>query len=322
MIVQGALLVVAAAFAVISGRNDGGALLAIGVSVRSVRPLPGLLLLVAAVVTAPILFGVGVATTLTDGLVPFRGEQAQLAVLVAVIAAIGVTYALSRRGLPTSLTLALVGAIAGTGTGAGLAVAWSRLAGVLLLAILAPLAGAAIAWTLTVLAAHARGGGTLQRRVRAWHVVSFTAQCLAYGANDGQKMLAVVGLAVGTSGTDLSPRPWQLALIGTGFLLGAAFGAPSYARTLGTGVLPTRPPDVVLTEASSATAVFATAALGSPVSMVQTVTGSLVGTGVTRGAGRVRWRTAARILAAWALTTPAAFVAAALLALALTAATT
>lgn len=112
-------IVAAAAFAVVSGANDGGTLVAMGLKVTSIKPLVAIGLLTLAVVTGPFLFGTQVATTLADRLVSFEGAVGDSALLVAVIAALSIVTVLSRRGLPTSLTLALMGGSRGPGSATG-----------------------------------------------------------------------------------------------------------------------------------------------------------------------------------------------------------
>jgi inorganic phosphate transporter, PiT family len=307
------LLIAAIAFALVNGLNDGGALLAVGLDVRTLRPLSSLLLLAAAVAVAPVLLGTAVATTLTTRLVTLDGADGRLALVVAVTVAVVVTWGLAARGLPTSLTLAVVGAIAGGGAGAALPVAWSTVALVLVLAAVAPLAGLGVAWALTRIASAWPSARSLDQRTSRWHVLAFGLQCLAYGANDGQKMLAVLAVAVGTAGAGAVPVVgWQLATVAVAFLVGAAIGLPRAARTLGGGgVVAARPHEAVASELASATVVLATGAIGAPVSMTQAVSGGLIGAGGTRGWSRVRWTAVAHLGAAWVLTLPLAFAAAA-----------
>lgn len=306
------LLVVAVAFAFVNGVNDGGALLSVGLDVRTLRPLTSLLVLSVAVVVAPLVIGTAVATTLTSRLVAFDGPGGRLVLLVAVVAAVAVTWGLAGRGLPTSLTLAVVGAIAGSGFGSDLAVSWRTVALVLVLAAVAPLAGLALARVVTRVAGAWPSSRTIDQRTQRWHVGAFGLQCFAYGANDGQKMLAVLAVAAGTASSDGVPViAWQLAVVGGAFLLGAVVGLPRVAPTLGGGVVAIHPHEAVISEFSAASVVLATGALGSPVSMTQAISGGLVGTGLSRGYARVRWGQVLRLGAAWVITLPAAFVVAA-----------
>ncbi|GGI08166.1 hypothetical protein GCM10011354_27730 [Egicoccus halophilus] len=306
-------MAVAVAFAFVNGVNDGGALLSVGLSVRGHRPLIGVVLAALFVALAPLLVGTAVAATLAGRLVSFDGADGQLALTLAVVASVTVTWLLAARGLPTSLTLAVVGAIAGAGVGAGLPVTWSTVAQVLVLAALAPLAGVLVARGLGRVVTAWPSPGPLDQRVRRWHRLGFLAQCLAYGANDGQKMLAVLAVAAGTASADGVPLvTWHLAVAAGAFLLGAVVGLPRVARTLGSGVVPSRPHQAVVTELSSASVVLATGALGSPVSMTQAISGGLVGSVLERGYRSVRWRAVGRLGTAWIITLPCAFAAAAL----------
>lgn len=314
--VEQLLFVAAAAFAVVNGANDGGALLSVGLTVRSIRPALGVALLSVSVAAAPLLVGTGVATTLSERLVVLDGEAGQLALLVAVVVAVGVTALLSRRGLPTSLTLALVGGIAGVGVGGRLPVSWRAVALVLVVAAVAPLVGMLAAVVLVRGAQRLPARGDLGRRIRGMHVVAFGLQCVAYGSNDGQKMLAIFAVAAGSAGAGVVPVAWQLAAIAILFGLGTVLGVRRFAGTIGSGVLAVRPSDAVATELAAASVVFGTGALGAPVSMTQALSGALVGCGLTHGYGRVRWRAAARIAMAWLLTLPTCFSAAAVAGLA------
>lgn len=305
------LLAAAAVFAFVNGVNDGGALLSIGLSVRTVRPLVGLVLLATAVVVAPVLFGTAVATTLATRLVGFEGDDGRAALLVAVAASIAVTLLLARRGLPTSLTLGLVGAMAGVGAGAGIPVAWTLVVVVLLAAAAAPLLGLAMGRALTLLAARLPARKVLLLRVRRWHTIGFLLLCIAYGTNDGQKMLAVFAIAASPVVGQVDLVAWQLAAVAACFFVGAAVGLPRFALTLGSGVLPIRPTEAATTELSAGAVVLATGVAGAPVSMTQAASGALVGAGVGRGYGAIRWDAAARIGGAWAVTLPCAFVVAA-----------
>jgi inorganic phosphate transporter, PiT family len=306
------LVLVAVAFAFVNGFNDGGALLAVGLDVRTLRPLTSLVLLAAAVAVAPLVLGTAVATTLTSRLVALDGPEGAVTLLIAVVTAVAVTWLLARRGLPTSLTLAVVGAIAGAGVGAALPVSWWTVTIVLVLAALAPLAGLGLAVVFARIAGAWPSARSIDRRTQRWHLGAFGLQCLAYGANDGQKMLAVIAVAAGTAAHDGVPIVgWQLAVVALAFLVGAAAGLPRVAPTLGGGVVAVHPHEAVISELSSATVVLATGAFGSPVSMTQAISGGLIGTGMTRGYASIRWRRVLRLAAAWMVTLPAAFTAAA-----------
>lgn len=311
------MLLAAGAFAALNGANDGGALTSLGLTIRGLTPLTALAALGIAVAAVPLLFGTAVASTLAARLVAFDGAVGRWALLAAIGAAVVVTLGLSVRGLPTSITLALIGGISGAGVGAGFAVAWGLIALVLLAAAAAPAVGALVALVTAWVAARLPARSGAGRAIRRAHLAAFVALCLAYGANDGQKILAVFALVSALPGGRVEADPLPLALGAVLFIAGGVLGLGRYARTIGGGVIPTRPEQAVITEVSSAAVVFTMAAAGAPVSMTQSVAGGLVGAAWTRGRRRVRWRIVLRIAFAWVLTLPTAFLVAATAAFAL-----
>jgi PiT family inorganic phosphate transporter len=302
-------LALAALFATFTGFNDAGALVGIGLRIRGFRPVTGLVLLAAAVAAAPVVLGTAVAATLGQRLVAFHGADAGVAVAAGVGGAILVTAALSVRGLPTSLTLALIGGIAGAGVGAHTAVNWRVVGLVLLVAAVSPLAGALAALAVTRMVGALPAPEGAGRRLRWLHVCALAATCLAYGANDGQKMLAVWAAVQSGSPDALAVSPLALATVTGCFLVGGIIGLPRLAAALAGQLTSGRPDAVVVTELSGAGVVLGTAALGAPVSMTQSLSGAMVGTGLSGGARRVRWRGVVRLGRAWLLTLPTAFAA-------------
>ncbi|GAA2215810.1 hypothetical protein GCM10009850_112780 [Nonomuraea monospora] len=301
-------LLLAGVFALVTGMNDGGALLATGHKLPTARPLAGLAVLVAAVALVPLATH-EVAQTFTLRLAVLHGPEGRSAMTVAVIAALAVVLTLSHQGRPTSLTLAIVGGLTGAGLGWGLPVNGGSVALVLAVGLAAPFAGALAAPLMSRLLAAL----TTTIGLRRWHWAGLALLCVAYAANDGQKMLAVFTLALGMTGAPL-PVTCVVAVL---FGIGALRGMPRAGRTLSREIIASRPLDGVAAETGSAVTVIGCAATGLPVSMTQSIAGGLIGLGAARGGGRVRWHTAARIALAWVLTLPASTALAAVAAFAL-----
>lgn len=304
-----ALLVVAGLFAIFCGLNDGATLLVTSLKLTSLRPIVVVLVLAAMVVVVPVVLGTGVATTLAGRLVSFQDAGGRIALLIAVLAACSVVVILSTRGVPTSLTLALIGGIVGAGLGGQLPIAWSWVAAVMLVAALAPLVAMLAAFAVVQLWAWSPLPGRVERQVRHAHRLGVAAQAVAYGSNDGQKMLAVFTLALpaaGVTGDRITVTPWVLSATGVLFCAGTLAGARRYGVRLGSGVLPLTPVHAATAQLSSAVVVAGSTAIGAPVSMTQAVTGALVGSGLSQGTGRIRWRHVLGIVGAWVLTLPVA----------------
>lgn len=312
-----ALWGMAGAFAVVSGANDGGALLSPGLKLVSLRVVVAVGLLAVFVGVGPAVFGTQVATTFAVRLVGFSGSEAQSALVTAIVVAVLVVIVLTIIGRPTSLTLAVIGAIAGSGLGHQMPVAWGTTGLVLLVGLLAPLVGGTLAALLFRFIRAVPAGGGVERTLGWWHRLAFCLQGFAYSVNDGQKMLAVFAIATGVTAVPVSAAWWELALISALFTVGVLLGLPRIAGELTTRMLAVRPSHAVSAEFAASGAVLGTAAVGVPVSMTQALAGGLVGVGASRGYGRVRWGAAVRILLAWVITLPASFVLAAAAALVL-----
>ncbi|MEU8323333.1 inorganic phosphate transporter [Nonomuraea sp. NPDC048881] len=289
------LIGVAGLFAVVSGINDGGALLATGLKLPVIRPAVGILALVLLVTVVPLVTH-QVALTFVNRLAGFHAPGGQAAMTVAVLCALAVVFTLSAKGRPTSLTLAVVGGLTGAGLGWGLPVSGGSVALVLVFGLAAPFVGALLSWLLIRLLVRVTDAPGLAR----WHWAGFLLQTLAYAANDGQKMLAVFMIALGFQGAPLACTSLVAVLFG----LGALYGLPRAGRTLSREIIVSRPAHGVAAELAAGTAVLACAAVGMPVSMTQAVAGGLVGAGVAQGGGRVRWYAAVKIVVAWLLTLP------------------
>lgn len=309
-----AFAVAAVAFVLISGANDGATLIGLGVRFPEV---PGWLiaaLLVAVVFAVPYLTGIAVARTFTERLVAFGTAGGAATFLTGVVTAVVVVAVLTGRGLPTSLTLALIGGITGAGLGAGLPVSWPGLGLVLGAGAAAPVVGLLLGYLLGTLSGRVPSSRRMPRLVRAAHLLAYGVQSVAYAANDGQKMIAVVGVAIAAGGGGLDvvgdidvPPVWMAALTVL-FLAGALAGLTRVGERLGRGLTITRPPYIVCAEMAAAGAVLGSVAIGCPVSMTQSIAAGVVGVAAREGVGRVRWRHVADIALAWLITLPAAMI--------------
>lgn len=131
------LIVVALAMMVLSGANDGGVLLSMGIRYSTVPA--GWLVAILCVILAvgPLVISLAVARTLAAGLLGSAGQEQVF--LIGTGLALIVVLILSRVGLPTSITLALIGGLAGATSSAGIRrVRWNAAARI------------AAAWALTL----------------------------------------------------------------------------------------------------------------------------------------------------------------------------
>ncbi len=292
-------------FAVIVGRNDGSPLVALAVrsSHRAAWWPPAVL--VASVITLPALGLSAVAATL--GAMFADAASNSSAGLAVLLSATIVTLLISTAtGIPTSITLALVGASTGVQFTQG-AVDLDRLLRVLGLAAAGPVAAWLIALLITHLITLARGP-QLERRVRLNQTLAFTATAVAYGSNDAQKLLAVFAVLFGLGISEGAIDARVITLTSVSFSAGVLWGLRRSSHSLRRGVLHPKPYQVASTLWASASAVLIGSALGTPMSMTQSVTGALVGSTPPREWRRVRWEQSRRVALAWLWTLPVAAV--------------
>jgi PiT family inorganic phosphate transporter len=225
-------------------------------------------------------------------------------------------------GLPSSSSHALFGGLIGA-TVAGLgwsAVNWtgdgSKLDGVvgkvILPAVTSPVLAGLVAGIGTWLVYRIIGklvGNATDQGFRWGQIGSASLVSLAHGTNDAQKTMGVITLALIASGhwTDTSAVPlWVKICCALAISLGTYLGGWRIIRTVGKGLVEISSPQGMAAESSSAAVILISSHLGFALSTTQVCTGSILGTGIGRPGGEVRWRVAGRMVAAWVITLPMA----------------
>lgn len=86
--------------------------------------------------------------------------------------------------------------------------------------------------------------------------------------------------------------------------LGTLSGGWKIVKTMGTKITKVTPLEGVAAETAGAVTLYVTEHLGIPVSTTHTITGSIIGVGVTKRVSAVRWGITIHLLWAWILTIP------------------
>ncbi|GAA1790605.1 inorganic phosphate transporter [Planosporangium flavigriseum] len=263
-------------------------------------------------------FGTAVANTI--GQTVKLGVAGTAVVFSALLGAVTWNYLSWWMGLPTSSSHALIGGLVGAGIAAGglSAIHWGSVRKAALFMVISPLAGLILAVLLVLMVqgilrvTRSDGSG---RPIKGLQLLSSAAVSLGHGTNDAQKTMGViVALLIANgylhqSGDKLRIPLWVVLAAHAAIAAGTLSGGWRIVRTLGTRITRLRPADGFAAEASAATALFTSTALGAPVSTTHTVAGAVTGVGVAKGA--VRWNTFGAMAVAWVATIPAAAVASA-----------
>ncbi len=307
------LLVVALAllFDFSNGWHDSANAIATVVSTRVLSPV--LAVLMAGVLNvAGAFMSTAVAKMVGAGILD-PGAVTQGMVASALAGAILWNLLTLLLGLPTSSSHALIGGMVGAGlTHGGLAVVkFSGLRSVLEAMILSPLLGFAIGLALMIMISWvffrtARGLAT--RLFKRMQLVSAAFMAFSHGANDAQKAMGIITLALLSSGqiTSAEVPTWVIVACALAMGLGTAAGGWRIVRTLGMRIVKLEPVHGFAAETGAAAVLLATAHLGLPVSTTHTITSAVMGVGAVKRLSAVRWGVTARIVYAWVFTLPGA----------------
>jgi inorganic phosphate transporter, PiT family len=314
-------IAVALFFDFTNGFHDTANAIGTAIGTRALPPrlavgLSAVLNLVGAVVTTQLLHA-EVANTVGSLVAPAGGVA--MSMLVAVLfGAISWNLFTWRAGLPSSSSHALIGALIGMGLavyGAD-AVQWGEVVPVFIALITSPIAGLIIAYVVTVVLLN------LLRRARPSQANSafrrlqlFSSSFVAFshGANDAQKTMAIITLALFSSGnlSEFAVPPWVALAAALAIGLGTWAGGWRIIRTMGTRIVRMDPVHGFAAQTVAATVIQLATAWGLPVSTTQVVSGAVMGAGATRRFSAVRWGVARRIVWAWVFTIPASAILAA-----------
>jgi len=158
--------------------------------------------------------------------------------------------------------------------------------------VLAPVIGLIVAYIVTIIILHicknARPA-VAERWFKRLQLVSSAALSFAHGGNDAQKVMGILYVAIVTAKIikpgDVMPNWIPLACY-SAIALGTLSGGWKIVKTMGSKITKITPLD------------------GIPVSTTHTITGSIIGVGLTKRLSAVRWGLTINIIWAWVITIP------------------
>ena len=146
---------------------------------------------------------------------------------------------------------------------------------------------------------------------------------LGHGLNDAQKVMGIIGAALIYYHVEMIQDPAYTTLIESArfdyfadhyiwvplvsFIaigLGTMSGGWKIVKTMGSKITKVTSLEGVSAETSGALTLFLTDHLGIPVSTTHTITGAIIGVGLTKRVSAVRWGVTISLLWAWVLTIP------------------
>ena len=174
-----------------------------------------------------------------------------------------------------------------------------------------------------------------QKQSTAWlrkmQLVSSASFSLGHGGNDSQKVMGIIAAAVvvyiHTSGVSMEGLPdwlhvvlpskgddgveiaghmpgWIPLTCYTVIAMGTLSGGWKIVKTMGSKITKVTPFEGVAAETAGALTLYFTEHLKIPVSTTHTITGSIIGVGLTKRVSAVRWGVTVNLVWAWVLTIP------------------
>lgn len=328
---------IALAFSFTNGMNDAANCIASVIATKALPPKVAVFWAAFWIFMAMFIFDTTVAATMGKGIVEQQCIDVYV-ILAALLGSVIYIFLCTKLGLPVSASHALVGGLIGP--------VWFVYGGQYLITggilkivafiFISPLLGMIMGFVLNCIIMFffkKSKAKTVDTGFRRLQLVSSAAFSLGFGGNDGQKTMGIIAILFATAFASDPDSPLLQFLYGngaaaaqaagyTGFFvpmwlkfacygliaLGTITGGWSVIRTLSEGLSKLYPSQGFCAEASGAITLILTAVLGIPVSTTHTITGSIVGTGLTRGVKSVKWITAKNIVWAWILTIPAVIV--------------
>ena len=306
------VVVVALGFDFTNGFHDTANAVATSVSTRALSPRWAVL--VAAVANlAGAFVTTAVAKTVGKGIIDSK-LATEKTVLAALLGAIAWNLLTWWFGLPSSSSHALFGGLVGAALvqSGSKGVEWHGLAHkVLIPALFAPLiafVGAFVLLLAIYWAFFRVTPGVANRGFRLGQLASGTFVAFTHGANDAQKTMGVIALALFTHGQiDHFYIPaWVKIAAGLAIAAGTYVGGWRIMRTLGQRVFSLEPESGFAAQASAGATIYVATHFGYPLSTTHVISGAVMGAGATKRLSAVRWGVAGNIVVAWVLTIPAA----------------
>jgi PiT family inorganic phosphate transporter len=313
------VVVTALAFDFTNGFHDTANAIATSVSTRALSPRAAVAVAAVANLTGAFVT-TAVAKTVGQGIID-TGLATQQTILAALLGAIAWNLATWYQGLPSSSSHALFGGLIGAALvqSGSEGVEWHGIVEKIVIpGVLSPVFGFVGAFLLLLLVYWAFRWITPasgSRFFRIGQLGSGTFFAFTHGANDAQKTMGVIALALFAHGTidEFYIPTWVKIAAGLAIAAGTYVGGWRIIRTLGQRVFAMDPASGFAAQTSAGVTLYVATHYGFPVSTTQCISGAVMGAGATRRLSAVRWGVAGNIVVAWVLTIPAAGLVAALL---------
>ena len=307
------LIFLALAFDFLNGFHDSANSIATVVSTRVLSPRFAVMWAAFFNFIAFLFFGLHVANTIGKGIIDIAIIDKGI-IFGTLIGACGWNLITWYLGLPTSSSHALIGGLIGSAlvkAGPGALIEKGIMKTVVFIFV-SPIAGLLLGMGLGIAvywAFRRAAPSKVDHIFRKGQLVSAALYSLGHGGNDAQKTMGIIAsllFSAGLLGGTFHIPFWVVIICQAAIALGTMFGGWRIVKTMGQKVAKLKPVDGFCAETGAAITLFASSALGIPVSTTHTITGAIMGVGSLKRMSAVKWGLAGKIIWAWVLTIPCA----------------
>jgi PiT family inorganic phosphate transporter len=309
------LLICVIAFALIfdfiNGFHDAANSIATVVSTKVLSPLSAVIWAAFFNFVAYWIFELKVADTVAKTVKPQHIDL--VVVLAGLSAAIFWNLLTWWQGIPSSSSHTLIGGFAGAGAahaGSLSAINVSAVLPVVYFIVLAPIIGMILSYFISVITMHLckrANPSKVDKIFRRLQLLSSAAYSLGHGGNDAQKVMGIIAAAMLSQNMigDIKELPeWVPLACYSAIAAGTMIGGWRIVKTMGQKITKLSPFEGFSAETAGALTLFGTQHFKIPVSTTHTITGSIIGVGVTKRVSAVRWGVTLQLIWAWVLTIP------------------
>ncbi|MGQ9847065.1 MAG: anion permease [Bacteroidales bacterium] len=305
------IIAIALIYDFLNGMNDAANSVATIVATRVLSPFMAVLWAAFFNFAAYFIFGLHVANTVGKGIVEPHVVEPWF-VFSALIGSTIWVYICTQLGLPISVSHSLIGGMIGPAWfafGANSVVA-SGIIKVVIFIFVSPIIGFILGYLLIVLTKFLLRN-VKPSKIDSWfrilQLLSSAFFSLGHGSNDAQKTMGIIAVllfSTGSLGSEFYVPEWVVISSYTVIGLGTLTGGWKVIKTMGVNLTDLKPVHGFAAETAGAITLSMSAFMGIPVSTTHTISGAIMGVGITRRVSAVRWKVAQNIIGAWILTIP------------------
>jgi len=306
-----AIIALAFIYDFLNGMNDAANSVATIVATRVLSPTVAVIWAAFFNFAAYFIFGLHVANTMGKGIVQPQVVDPWF-IFSAILGAAIWVYICTHFGLPISVSHSLIGGMVGPAlfVHGAKSVILSGILKVVLFIFLSPIIGFILGYLLMVVTKYLlrkKSPSQIDSWFRVLQLASSAFFSLGHGSNDAQKVMGIISVllfSTGYLGPEFYVPQWVALTCHVMIALGTLTGGWRVIKTMGIHITDLKPVHGFSAETAGALTLAMSAFMGIPVSTTHTISGAIMGVGVTKRVTAVRWKVAQKIVGAWILTIP------------------